>query len=201
VSADRRAVVSDYGTFYNGWPPHVGNDTSRAAAEAARPEASSIRSRVRKLIERSGDRGMTCDEVEAAMKRAHQSVSARVRELAQDGHIVDSGRRRKTRAGRDARVYVWTSDPLPLQERHRRRYERVEDLSPVELGEAIRSMLETLDGHEQERLVRGALGWILELYGSARAAGWPPSEERRLVQQPRTLVRRLCARLRKSEAR
>ena len=52
-----------------------------------------------------GSRGLTCDEVECIKKISHQTASARIRDLARIGMIVDSGERRKTRSGRNAIVW------------------------------------------------------------------------------------------------
>jgi len=54
----------------------------------------------------AGEDGLTCDEVELQLYLRHQTASARVRELAQKGHIKDSGERRATRSGRTAIVWV-----------------------------------------------------------------------------------------------
>jgi hypothetical protein len=91
-------------------PPYVrGSDTSKAAAESMIVSAASLRGRILALIAeivwaRGG--GWTCDEVEIFTGLKHQTVSARIRELCQLNIIKDSGRRRKTRSNRDARVYV-----------------------------------------------------------------------------------------------
>ena len=64
----------------------------------------------------AGPRGITCDEVEVALDRTHQSMSPRVNELRDTGWFVDSGVRRKTRSGRAA--VVWT--PSQASPRSRR---------------------------------------------------------------------------------
>ena len=84
-----------------------GSDTSRDAAESQRGKADSQRAAIRRLIERAGKHGMTCDEIEAVTEGKHQTVSARVSELARKYRlIVDSGERRPTRSGCKAVVYV-----------------------------------------------------------------------------------------------
>lgn len=94
--------------------PYVkGSDTSQAAAESIAPEASQLREFVFSHIERSRGGGMTCDEVEVEAAMSHQTTSARIRELAQKGRIIDSGRRRPTRSGRMAIVWIETPEPLP----------------------------------------------------------------------------------------
>jgi len=49
--------------------------------------------------------GATCDEIEENLKLPHQTVSARIRELAQEEEIVDSGETQKTRSGRNAIIW------------------------------------------------------------------------------------------------
>lgn len=93
--------------LYGGRPPFVkGCDTSRSAAEAISHPRGGLQLKVYSAIWNS-DAGMTCDEVEEETGMIHQTASARVRELAQRGHIVDSGERRATRSGRAA--IVWKS--------------------------------------------------------------------------------------------
>lgn len=94
-------------TDYPHEPGHVaGCDTSKAAADSMRSTAGSLRNRILEEIQLSGLTGRTCDELEVRHGR-HQTVSARVRELVMQGAIKDSGRRRVTRSGRQARIYVW----------------------------------------------------------------------------------------------
>ena len=64
-----------------------------------------------------GDDGFTCDEVERALDRTHQSISARINELRDTGWIIDSGERRKTRSGRNAVVWTPTQAALDLVDR------------------------------------------------------------------------------------
>lgn len=47
-------------------------------------------------------RGTTCDRLEVLLGMSHQTASARINDLARAGRIVDSGRREKTRTGRNA---------------------------------------------------------------------------------------------------
>ena len=60
--------------------------------------SQSVGEKVFALIASSGERGRTCDEVEAILRRPHQTVSARVRELVVAGRIYDCGERRATRS-------------------------------------------------------------------------------------------------------
>jgi hypothetical protein len=76
--------------------------------------SQSIREKVFALIASSGERGRTCDEVEAILQRSHQTVSARVRELVLAERIYDCGERRATRTGWHAVVYRAGSEaPVP----------------------------------------------------------------------------------------
>lgn len=73
------------------------------------PAAATLRGLRRRVFEAvylAGPLGMTCDEIEIVTERAHQSVSARVHELARAGLLVNAGKRRRTRAGRLAVVFV-----------------------------------------------------------------------------------------------
>ena len=88
------------------WIPHNGTDTSRDAAESMRPHVSAIEGEIRVLLITLG--GCTCDELEVETGLKHQTVSARLKGLADRGLIKDSGTQRKTRSGRGARVYVAT---------------------------------------------------------------------------------------------
>lgn len=84
-----------------------GSDTSRAAADSMREHAGAQRRAVLALFRSAGSRGLTCDEAEELSGKRHQSISARVRELARDGEIVRTEERRPTRSGRMAHVYLY----------------------------------------------------------------------------------------------
>lgn len=81
-------------------------DTSREAAAAGAESAARNRRLVLQLVTGAGQRGATCDEVAAAMGKAQNEVSGRFTDLHRLGLIARSGQRRKTRAGRDAHVWV-----------------------------------------------------------------------------------------------
>lgn len=68
----------------------------------------SMRNKIIRMISESGRRGMTCDEVEQRGRLLHQTASARIRELEQDGVVTIGGGRRETRSGCSARVYKIT---------------------------------------------------------------------------------------------
>jgi len=83
-----------------------GSDTSRAAAESmAGGAARRQRAAVLTLFRTAGDKGLTCDEAEVICGGRHQSISARVHELAADGAILKTAERRLTRSNRRAAVY------------------------------------------------------------------------------------------------
>lgn len=65
----------------------------------------SMRGRVLHAVRSMGRHGATCEEVEGILRMPHQTASARIRDLAKDGAIYDTGARRPTRSGRKARVY------------------------------------------------------------------------------------------------
>ena len=64
--------------------------------------------------------GQTCDELEIALVMRHQTCSASITKLIAKKLLFDTGRRRPTRSGRQARVYITDKnreelidDPLP----------------------------------------------------------------------------------------
>ena len=90
---------------YPASPGYVrGSDTSRAAARKINP--SSLRGKVLLYVQACGKAGATCDQCEVAMGGRHQTISARLRELVLMGFVEDTGRRRPTRSGHMAAVYV-----------------------------------------------------------------------------------------------
>ena len=92
----------------------VGSATSEAAAASVDPRP--LRVRIAAFIEAQGDRGATCSDVEEEFPaHTHQSVSARIRELAHPdldpviGFV--HGDTRPGRSGRSQRIYR-TLDPV-----------------------------------------------------------------------------------------
>lgn len=81
-----------------------GSDTSRAAAESIEHELGRLQRLVLDFVSLRLH-GATCDEAELALSLKHQTASARFRELAELGVIVDSGERRPTSSGRKAIVW------------------------------------------------------------------------------------------------
>jgi len=90
--------------------PHSGStpetrQTSIDAAEAIAPHLSHLESCVMAYLSHGG---ATCDEIERTTGISHQTVSARLAELAQRGLVAPSGQTRQTRSGRQAAVMVRT---------------------------------------------------------------------------------------------
>jgi len=78
--------------------------TSRDAYESCNRADDTLYDKVLNCIFYNGS--MTCDEVEVMLEGRHQSVSSRIRKGVQDGYLINSGAKRKTRTGRNA--IVWT---------------------------------------------------------------------------------------------
>lgn len=93
------------------WP---NDEVPRGREETSQQAFDSIRHRVRagdcgivfQHFRSAGDRGWTCDEMEQATGLKHQTCSARFNDLKRWRVIEASDRRRPTRSGRDADVYV-----------------------------------------------------------------------------------------------
>ncbi len=64
------------------------------------------RQRVLELIKSAGSYGMTLDEVSIALRRPPNALSGRITELKARACITWNGRRRNTRTGTPAKVYV-----------------------------------------------------------------------------------------------
>ena len=88
---------------------HDATDTSREAGEKAKLNSGKQRELIHFWVKWAGKseaKGMTADELSMLLELPAQSVSARINGLHKDGHIMDSGERRKTRYGRNAIVWV-----------------------------------------------------------------------------------------------
>lgn len=83
---------------------HSNADTSVEAWGTISDTTEAIKERIYTIILNFG--GATCEEVEKRTKLSHQTVSARITELVKELKIKDSGIRRKTKSGRNARVYI-----------------------------------------------------------------------------------------------
>jgi hypothetical protein len=88
---------------------HDAGDTSREAAEMAKPHAGKQRELIHfwvKFATNCESKGITADELSILLELPAQSVSARINGLHRDGYIKDSGERRKTRYNRNAIIWV-----------------------------------------------------------------------------------------------
>ena len=91
---------------YPDMPGHRGVDTSIEAAEMVASIAGPLRRMVYRAVHESGARGLTTDEIAAALRMPRYSVQPRTTELKHDRRIRDSGRRRPNVSGCNAIVWV-----------------------------------------------------------------------------------------------
>lgn len=91
---------------YPDTPGHRGVDTSIAAADKVAGIAGPLRRMVYRAVHEAGSRGLTTDEIAAALRMPRYSVQPRTTELKYDRRIRDSGRRRPNASGCNAIVWV-----------------------------------------------------------------------------------------------
>lgn len=92
---------------YPNEPGHRGVDTSIKAAEAIAGDLPHLQRLVRAVIADAGIRGVTCDEIAAALGWNRFRVRPRTSELRAADRIADSGQRRRNAAsGINAIVWV-----------------------------------------------------------------------------------------------
>ncbi len=94
--------------MYPSTPGHRGVDTSIAAADMVAGIAGPLRRMVYRAVHEAGSRGLTTDEIAAALQMPRYSVQPRTTELKYDRRIRDSGRRRPNASGCKAIVWVVT---------------------------------------------------------------------------------------------
>lgn len=117
--------------LYGGMAPfEKGSDTSKAAAEAIQPDAARLRSLVIDAFKEAGERGLTSNEVELKLGLRQSTASARVREVVLLGNLVESGIR-KTASGRNAKVFVWTDEPVAKSQVPATRFTRADMLAAI----------------------------------------------------------------------
>jgi hypothetical protein len=80
--------------------------TSREAADAIKPDASELRRRVLAYLRGRGEDGATDEEMQTGIPMPANTERPRRCELVEMGSVVDSGRKRRTRSGRNAVVWV-----------------------------------------------------------------------------------------------
>lgn len=112
--------------------------TSRAAAAHAERRELRDQARVLAFYKRRGEQGATSDEVQRQLKLLHQTGSARVADLLQDGKIVESGHRRRTRHGRWADVLILAPPGTPAREPRARH--QLEGFSPAQLARLLQEL-------------------------------------------------------------
>jgi predicted ArsR family transcriptional regulator len=83
-------------------PGYSEPDTSKAAAKSMEPHMGRLQAEVLKALKACP---RTADELERDLGLRTPTVTARVRELVLLGKVEDSGARRKTRSGRNAKVW------------------------------------------------------------------------------------------------
>jgi hypothetical protein len=96
-----------------GVPYQKHSPTSKAAAHDISGQAHNLREVVFNFIDRMGARGATDDEIEVGLQISPSTVRPRRVELVEAGKVVDSGRTRPTRSGRQAVVWIarrWRDD-------------------------------------------------------------------------------------------
>ena len=81
-------------------------ETSQNAARRALGRSGSQRNAVYEEIKSRGSDGLTCDEICVILQMLVQSATPCINTLSRDGWLEDSGRRRNTRSGREAIVWV-----------------------------------------------------------------------------------------------
>lgn len=82
--------------------------TSKAAAKSIEHRMNSDAERVFDFIAGKGAYGATCDWTEHELGMSHQTTSARIRQLLDEGRLTRTARARPTRSGRSASVLVTT---------------------------------------------------------------------------------------------
>ena len=87
------------------------SETSKWAAESIAPCTGRLQSLVFDFIRTRGQTGATDQELTEALGMLSDTARARRVELRDRGLIVDSGRRRSTRRGRAAVVWIGSNNP------------------------------------------------------------------------------------------
>lgn len=95
-------------TEYPHAPAYRNTDTSKAAAEAIKPTAATIRGMVLQAIKARGDHGTTSKELSELLRIPYEAAQPRTSELRAQELIKDSGQRRASRA-EDKLAIVWVA--------------------------------------------------------------------------------------------
>lgn len=91
---------------YQGFPPHSDGDTSLKAAIQIVPDVETLRASVLAYLIRCGYRGATDEEIQEALGMSGNTERPRRRELLLLGHVYRTDKRRTTKAGRSAVVWM-----------------------------------------------------------------------------------------------
>ena len=81
-------------------------DTSVHSRDLLDRKKNNYRQKIYDFIRSMTQKGATCDEIQVMLKLRHETASGFIRFLTQDGFLIDSGDRRKTRTGRSAIVWM-----------------------------------------------------------------------------------------------
>lgn len=87
-------------------PGHRGVDTSIEAAEAIEMSVGHLQRVALRTIRAAGSRGLTTNELVAAVRIGRDSIQPRTSELREMGLIRDSSARRRNANGKSAIVWV-----------------------------------------------------------------------------------------------
>lgn len=84
--------------------PH--SATSKAAAEQAKPTATTMRAEVFELLEARAEYGATDEEIATCCNMNPSTARPRRIDLVKSGEVVDSGRTRLTKSNRESTVWI-----------------------------------------------------------------------------------------------
>ena len=101
-------------TLFDDPPAQRHSETSVSAAKAIAPAAATLRLMVLEALRKAGADGLTDEEMLSATGLQPSTGRPRRIELMQAGHVRDSGRKRETRSGRNA--VVWVANTFEVQE-------------------------------------------------------------------------------------
>jgi hypothetical protein len=104
--SDTPSLFDPCGEFAPEPPAQWHSDTSRDAADQIATVAGRLRRTVYQWLAGRGAQGGTDEEIQGALSMPANTQRPRRVELFDQGLVVDSGRRRETRSGRKAVVWV-----------------------------------------------------------------------------------------------
>jgi predicted transcriptional regulator len=112
---------------------------------------------------------MTCEEVERATGLSHQTVSARISEMARAGEITATDERRVTSSGRTARVYQLGSDAMAAS-KNTKKAERKPAAKKKDLERASRPTVTKKCKRCSKKRPHGT--FFIKSLGKSRTAPW-----------------------------